>query len=198
MNLNSILNENAPPELNQLLLSCKNDEDLIKKVKIDPSLALSILHHIKLEEEGNQQLASKLLLRIDSNELKNPQVKKVEEILRNRGMLNRLMESDMSFGDSSLVANKFILAIESPYFMGMRGFKEFLEGKVSMEEGIEAKSYQHVLDYLYLPDQKRKEFISAIDKALLPEIRAFVLDWHLTSMTFYQQSPLLFSSFVVA
>lgn len=182
MNLN-ILNENAPPELNQLLLSCKNDEDLIKKVKNDPSLALTILHHMKLEQEENQPLASKLLLRIDPNELKNPLVKKVEETLRNRGMLNRLVESDMSFGDSSLVANKFILALESPYFMGMRGFKEFLEGKVSMEEGIEAKSYQHVLDYLYLPDQKRKEFISAIDKALLPEIALLASTWELDELT---------------
>lgn len=167
--LNHILNDSAPAELAQRLASCKSDADLMGEIEKEPSLALSILQNMKMK--GNEALAARVLVRVAPGDL--PEIKTVETALRNGGFFKRDDAPDISLhgGEAHLQAHKSILALEAPYFMRMRGFREFSEGQIVMEDqGIPPIIYQHIIDCLYLPDQKRQEFISTVDKALLPDM----------------------------
>ncbi len=181
-NLNNLLPPDAPAHLRDLLSFCKGEEDLVNKT--DSSQAISLLQNMPLK--GNESLAARLLTKLDPNKCEIAEVKSVETALRNQGMLNRKVEPDISLiteDKSPITAHKSILALEAPRFMAMRGFKEFQDGKIIMEEtGIPREVYQHVFDILYLSDEKRKEFISKLDKALLPQMAMLSSYWGLESL----------------
>ncbi|NGX42412.1 MAG: hypothetical protein K940chlam7_00692 [Chlamydiae bacterium] len=181
--LNRLLIESASKELFELVSACASGDDLVKKLEKDPSRLLSIIQNIKVEENGS--LAARLLYQVNPNDLEDSEVKKVETTLRNRGMLNRTCESTISLdveGGASVEAHKSILALESSHFKAMTRFKEFEDGNIKMEGmGLAPEAYQRIVDYLYLSDEKRKDFVSIVNKTLLLQMAQLSSYWALMS-----------------
>ncbi len=177
--LNKLLVDSAPKELAEFVSGCASGDDLVEKLKKDPCRLFSIIQNMNVE--GNEPLAARLLYRVNPNDLEDPVVKNVETTLRNRGMLNRTCESTISLhveGSALVEAHKSILALESPYFMPMKGFKEFQDGNIKMEGmGLAPEVYQRVVDYLYLPDEKRKDVVSTVNKELLLQMAQLSSYW---------------------
>src|SRR3990172_4213461 len=84
--LGYLLNDGAPSDLFDFVSACESEDDLVNKLKLDPSQLFSFIKHMKVEE--NKPLAARLLYKIDPKDLENPVVKKVVTTLRNHGMLN--------------------------------------------------------------------------------------------------------------
>ncbi|MCP5506686.1 MAG: BTB/POZ domain-containing protein [Chlamydiales bacterium] len=183
--LKNLLNKDASRALHEFARSCVSEEDLITRIKEEPSWVISIFENMNLEKEGSASLAAKILYHISLDDIKSPVVKNVEAVLRNKGLLNRDTGTDFSLniGDKfSLLAHSSILALESPYFKGMKGFEEFQTGTLAVEEAFAPEVLKHVVDYLYLSDEKREEFITTVDKALLPSIAALADLWEVEEL----------------
>jgi len=82
-----LITGSAPPELSAFVSGCASDDDLVEKLKKDPSRLLSIIQNIKVE--GNGSLAARLLQQVNPKDLEDPVVKKVETMLRDKGVINR-------------------------------------------------------------------------------------------------------------
>ncbi|MCP5506687.1 MAG: BTB/POZ domain-containing protein [Chlamydiales bacterium] len=183
--LGNYLNKNAAHELHEFASSCVSEEDLLARIKEEPSWGISIFENMNLEKEGSASLAAKILYHISLDDIKSPVVKNVEAVLRNKGLLNRDTGTDFSLkiGDElPLLAHWSILALESPYFRVMKGFKEFQTGTLAVEETFAPEVLKHVVDYLYLSNEKREEFITTVDKALLPSIAALADLWEVEKL----------------
>lgn len=183
VNLNSLLKEGAPPELSQFISSCASYDDLVKLVS-DPSTLFAVFQNMKVDD--SEFLAARLLVRINSSHLANPEVKKVETALRNRGMLNRTYEPDIILnmeGGFPVVAHRAILALESPYFQAIKGFSESQQRTFVMKNmGILPQAYQIVVNYLYLSDEKRKKYLSTMAKTLLLDIAKLADFWQIDEL----------------
>src|SRR3990170_7325899 len=182
--LDYLLKESAPSDLFRFVAACESEDDLVNKLKLDPSRLFSFIQNMKVEE--NTLLAARLLYKVDPKDLENPEIKKVEITLRNHGMLNYTCEPTISFmekGSAFVTAHKSILALESPHFHKMEGFKEFRDDKIVIEEkGISPEVHKLVVEYLYLSDEKRKEFVSTVNKTLLSEIAQLSDIWELDEL----------------
>ncbi len=167
--LNKLLVDSAPKELSEFVSACASGDDLVKKLEANPSRLFPIIQNMNVE--GNESLAARFLYRVSPNDLENPVVKKVETTLRNRDLLNRTSEPTISLkveGGAPVEAHKSILALESPHFKAMAGFREFQDSKIEMEAmGLAPEVYQRVVEYLYLSDERRKGFVSTVNKELL-------------------------------
>ena len=172
----NLLSSNSPEELIDFVSECASEDDLIKKLEHNPSQMVSFIKHMTIA--GNEPLAQKFKSYI--NDLDKPEVKKVETALRNRGLLNREKDADFSLKveEDTFKAHKAILSIEVPYFRTLRGYKGnqgTIEGFkelrahefVIKEMGISPQAYQRLLDYLYLSDDARKEFLAKVKSQLV-------------------------------
>ncbi|MCB1111912.1 MAG: BTB/POZ domain-containing protein [Chlamydiales bacterium] len=183
--LKNLLNKDASRALHEFARSCVSEEDLFKKIKEEPSWVISIFENMNLEREESAPLAAKMLYHISLDDLENPMVKNVETVIRNKGLLNRGADTDflLKKGDElPLLAHRSILALESPYFRVMKGFKESQEGTLKVEEAFTPEVIKHVVDYLYFSDERRNEFITTVDKALLPSIAALADLWEVEEL----------------
>lgn len=192
INSSSLLKDNAPSEISQFISSCSSEDDLIQKLGNNSPLLFAVLQNIKVE--GNESLAARLLIRLNTSDLMNPEVKKVETVLRNRGMLDHSFEADIILKDevgspqqkvkSLIVAHKAILALESPYFRAMNEY-DFQQNKFVIKNKdleISPEAYQLVVDYLYLSDEQRETFLSTVDKSLLTHIAKLADYWQIDEL----------------
>ena len=180
--LNNILNESSPSELREFVSPCVNTEELVSRLENNPVRLFSFIQNMKIE--GNESLAERLLYRVPLQELGNSVIKKVETVLRNCGLLNRSTAPDIALkleqetAVFSINAHRAILALESRYFMGMNGFREFQQDEFEIEPmGISPMAYEKAVEYLYSSDEDRKEFASNVDKALLPDLARLADFW---------------------
>lgn len=137
----------------------------------------------KMETKGNESLAKKLLFKLDSKDLDDEAVKKVETVLRNEGFLNRKLDPDFvlkSKEGSSVTAHRAILALKSPHFRAMQGFKEFQQGQVETE--ISQQLCRVVVNYLYLPDNLREPLLLSLDRTLLLDIARVADMWQIEEL----------------
>ena len=172
--LNALLCDNSPLELCRFVSSCVNEEDLAIKLQKKPARLFSFVQNMKTEGTGKMALQISLFLyTLTPQMLENPEIKKVETLLRNRGLLNR--ETALDFaplrGNKEVKAHKSILALESPYFSRCLKDKEFQQDELVLE-GMKVSSvvYENVMEYLYASDEKRRQLISTLDKTLLPDM----------------------------
>ena len=189
MHFNTLLSDSSPQELREYVSSCENNEDLVAKLEKDPARLSSFIQNMKTE--GNEQLAERLsnvVYKLTPDQLNNSDIKKVETLLRNRGMLNRNIEPDIALQQQeavgpSIKAHRSVLALESPYFMGLADFSEFQKGELVMEQmGISLWAYNLAVEYLYSSDEKRKDLISQMDKALLLDMIKLADYWQVEEL----------------
>ena len=165
--------------------SVYSDDEFLGLVQESVKGVYSMLSIVDAKENG--PLAAKLLYRIDPAYLDCPKVKKVETVLRNRWLLNRENDTNLTLTTKDeqkiILAHKSILALESPHFRAMKEFSEFQAGTVEVGEEYGPRTVEHVLDYLYLSDEKRKAFASTVNKGLLPSIAALSHLWAIEQLT---------------
>jgi hypothetical protein len=182
-------NDNGYSGLFQFLFATPSNGGLVEKIKQDPPRFFSILQSIKMMDSDSlaaKQLA-KLLYQINFTDLENPIIKKIETILRNKGIFNPKYNSDVFLQvdgkKGSIGAHKTILALESPYFRGIQGLSDSQMSEIMMEKiEISPQAFQSVVDYLYLSDQKRIEFLSNADKMLLFSMAKLADVWQLDEL----------------
>nr|NGX43010.1 hypothetical protein [Chlamydiota bacterium] len=182
--LNKLLVDSAPKELVEFVSVCASGDDLVEELVKDPSRLFSIIQNMNVE--GNEPLAARLLYRVNPNDVENLEVKKVETTLRNRGMLDRTCEPNILLkveGGAPVEAHKSILALESLFFEGITRFKESQDSKIKNSEiemkevGFAPEAYQRVVEYLYLSDERRRNFVSTVNKELLLQIAQLSSYW---------------------
>ncbi|MFQ5729074.1 MAG: BTB/POZ domain-containing protein [Waddliaceae bacterium] len=179
--LDGLLKENVSIDLLEFVSQCGNGEELIRKVGNQPFLLLPIIQNMRIE--GNEPLAARLLYRVSPDEL-NPEIKKVETVLRNRGVLDGTSDHNITL-NHCVRAHKSILALESPYFRGMTQFVEFQnsEARIEIPDGdISPEAYQRVVEYMYLSDERREMFVSTLDGQLLLEIAQLACYWEINEL----------------
>ncbi len=182
----NLLASNSPQKLIDFFSICTSTADLIKKLEENPSQMGSFIEH--METKGNEPLTQSFKSYINNPD--NPEVKKVETALRNRELLNREKDTDFSLTveGKTFNAHKAILSFEAPYFTTLRGYKDKQKPIVGYKElttaafvmkemGISPEAYQSVLDYLYLSDKARKEFLANVDKSKLVHMAKLADFW---------------------
>src|SRR5262249_16692015 len=95
------------------------------------------------------------------------EIKKVEMVLRNRGMLKPNDTPDFKLKlqvDSSIQAHKSILMLEIPYFetMAGSGLKDFKQDEIEITK-IPKEVCEKAIEFLYSSDEDRKSLIAKID-----------------------------------
>ncbi len=184
-------NNDSSKEVLNFISNCQSEDDLVEKLRKQSSFLLPIIQNLIISEKSNS-LAARLLYMVNPKDLADQnvieRVKRVETVLRNHKMLDFGRDPNISLknlaDNRNLVsAHKSILCLESLYFKRMRPYKEFNQAVMYVDTTfISGEVYQKVVEYLYMSDEDRKNFISTVDKRLLTEILQLAFHWELDEL----------------
>jgi len=184
-------NNDSSKEVLNFISNCQSEDDLVEQLRKSSSFLLPIIQNPIISEKSNS-LAARLLYMVNPNDLDDQnvieRVKRLETVLRNHKMLDFGSDPNISLknlaDNRNLVsAHKSILFFESDYFRGMSPFKEFKQGKINQDTTyISDEVYQKVVEFIYLPDKERKNFILTVDKRLLTQILQLAFHWKLDEL----------------